>query len=190
MQLESGFNRSVAAYFQLVVLIVENPLHSLLEVGNQNSSGGYGIATYEPYCWATWVVFLVAVQAFLVVVAIPSGILFLADPSGGLLGAQFILPYLTKNLPFIHDFVPVGIWLVVVYGVLPMLLDVGLLRRVRLAWLLTLALGLTVVAWIAAEVALFAAFRFTPLHPLIGGIGAAAVLLSLLPSVRRYYSRG
>jgi len=47
----------------------------------------------------------------------------------------------------------------------------------------------TVVAWIAAEIELFATLGFTPLYPLIGGIGGATVLLSLLLPVRRYYSR-
>jgi len=147
------------------------------------------MAKYEVTTRPIWVALLVATQAVLAVIAIPSGALFLADPSGGLLRAQFIMPYLTKSLPFIHDFAPVGIWLVVVYGVLPILFDVGLLRRVRLAWLLTIVLGLTVVVWIAVEMALFAAIGFTPLYPLIGGIGAATVFVSSLPSVRRYYSR-
>jgi hypothetical protein len=136
-----------------------------------------------------WVMLLVAVQALLAVIAIPSGALFLLDPSGGILGGQFVLPYLTKSLPFIHDFVPVGIWLIAVYGVLPVLFDAGLLRRARLAWLLTLILGLTVIGWIAAEMTLFAALGFTPMYPLIGGIGAATVLLSLLPPVKGYYLR-
>jgi hypothetical protein len=130
---------------------------------------------------------LVAFQAVLAVVAIPSGALFLVDRSGAILGGQFVLPYLTKSLPFIHDFFPVGVWLIAVYGALPLLFDAGLLRRVRLAWFLTLMLGLTVVAWIAAEIALFAPLGFTPMYPLIGGIGAATVLISLLPSVRRYF---
>jgi hypothetical protein len=120
--------------------------------------------------------------------AIPSGIMFLMDPSGKALGGEFILPSLTKSLPFVHDFVPVAIWLIAVYGVLPFLFDWGLLRRVRLAWLLTLVLGVTVLVWISVEVALFYALGFTPMYPLIGGIGAAMVVLSLLPSVRRYYS--
>ena len=46
-----------------------------------------------------WVTILAAVQAVLTIIAIPSGALFLANPSGSLLGAQFILPYLTKSLP-------------------------------------------------------------------------------------------
>lgn len=131
-----------------------------------------------------------AVQAVLAVIAIPSGVVFLVDPSGGLLGGQFVLPYLTKSLPFIHDFVPVGIWLITVYGALPILFDAGLLKRARLAWLLTLALGVTVVAWIAVELALFySALGFTPMYPLIGGIGVATVVLALLPPVTRYYRR-
>ncbi len=132
---------------------------------------------------------LVTVQALLALIAIPSGVLLLADPSGSLIGGQSVLPYLTKSIPFIHDFAPVGLWLVVVYGLLPIIFDAGLLRRVRLAWLLTLLLGLTVVAWIAVEMALFyGALGFTPLYPLIGGIGAAIVVLSLLPPVRRFFS--
>jgi len=147
------------------------------------------MASYEPNSRPIWILLLVAVQAVLAVIAIPSGALFLADPSGKILGAQFIIPYLTKSPPFIRDFVPVRIWLVAVYGVLPLLFGAGLLKRVRLAWILTLALGLTVVLWIAAEIALFAPLGFTPLSPLVGAIGAATVVLSLLPSVRRYYPR-
>jgi hypothetical protein len=138
-----------------------------------------------------WVMLLVAVQALLAVLAIPSGALLLADPSGRLIGGQFVLPHLQQSLPFIHDFVPVGIWLIAVYGLLPILFDAGLLRHTRLAWRLTTILGLTVVAWIAVEIAvLYTALGFTPMYPLIGGIGGAVVVLSLLPPVRRYYGVG
>lgn len=133
---------------------------------------------------------LIATQATLAVMAIPSGVLLLSDPSGGIIGGQFILPYLTRSLPFIRDFTPVGIWLIAVYGILPILFDAGLLRRRRLAWVLTLLLGLTVIGWITTEIVLFNALGFTPLYPLIGGIGGATVIMSLLPSVRRYYGRG
>jgi hypothetical protein len=133
---------------------------------------------------------LVVVQALLAVVAIPSGALLLADPSGRLIGGQFILPYLTKSIPFIHDFAPVGTWLIAVYGALPILFDFGLLKRARLAWLLTTLLGFTVLSWVGVEIALFyAPLGFTPLYPLIGGIGAATAVLCLVPSVRRFFSR-
>jgi hypothetical protein len=138
-----------------------------------------------------WVTALVVVQALLAVMAIPSGTLLLADPSGRLIGAQLILPYLTESIPFVHDFVPVGIWLITVYGILPVAFDVGLVKGVRLAWELTTLLGLTVVGWVAVEVALFyAPLGFTPLYPLIGGIGAAVAILSVLPSVRRFFASG
>jgi hypothetical protein len=137
-----------------------------------------------------WVTALVAVQALLATIAIPSGVLLLADPSGSLIGGQFVLPYLSSSLPFIHDFVPVGIWLIVVYGALPILFDVGLLRGRRLAWELTTLLGITVVGWITVELILFyAPLGFTPMYPLIGGIGAAVVVLSLVPAVRRFFAR-
>jgi hypothetical protein len=137
------------------------------------------------------VTLLVAVQALLAIIAIPSGAMLLADPSGRLIGGQFILPYLTQSLPFIHDFAPVGIWLIAVYGLLPILFDAGLLRGRRMAWILTTILGLTVVAWIAVELALFyAPLGFTPMYPLIGGIGITILMLSLLPKVRGYYSPG
>ena len=54
---------------------------------------------------------LVAVQALLAVMAIPSGALLLADPSGAIIGGQFVLQYLSSSLPFTHDFIPVGVWL-------------------------------------------------------------------------------
>jgi len=62
------------------------------------------------------------------------------------------------------------------------------MRRVRLAWLVTSLLGVTVAVWIPVEVALFCALGFTPQYPLVGGIGAATIVLSLLPAMRRYYS--
>src|ERR1035437_7320360 len=47
-------------------------------------------------------------RVFSTLAIVPDPLMFLVDPSGGLLGGQFILPSLTKTLPFIHDFVPVG----------------------------------------------------------------------------------
>jgi hypothetical protein len=142
--------------------------------------GWSAMTKYEVTARPFWDVLVVVIQAVLAVVAIPSGALFLADP-GGLLGAQFVLRYMTKSLPFIHDFVSVGIWFVAVYGVLPILFDFGLLRRMRFAWLLTIVLGLIVVVWIAVEIVIFATIGFTPLYPPIGGIGAAIVFVSFSP---------
>lgn len=118
--------------------------------------------------------------------AIPSGILFLIDPSGSLLGGQFILPRLTAIVPLITNFVPVGLWLVTVFGVLPIVIASCLLLRRTWSWKAGAALGGVEVSWIAAEVALFLDFGFTPMYPLFGGIGILTIITSLNPSIRKY----
>lgn len=74
-----------------------------------------------------------------------------------------------------------------VYGVMPLALAYGLWVRMRLAWELTAALGVTEVVWIAAEVVLFYDFGFFIFYPIIAGMGVATLLLCLLPSVRTFY---
>lgn len=123
----------------------------------------------------------------LVLPALPTGILLLADPSGKGIGGETILPVIKGAIGFINDFSLIGIWLMLVYGVFPLVLIVGLIRRVHGALYLTWILGATVVAWIGVELALFyGALGFTPMYPLIGGIGTAILLLASLPSVRHY----
>lgn len=130
---------------------------------------------------------LVPIQLLLAAISIPSGLLLLYSPGGEALGAQAILPHLTRQLSFITDFTPVGVFLLVVYGVVPLTLAYGLWVRTRLAWELTTALGITEVLWIAAEVILFYDFGFFIFYPIIAGMGIATLLLCLLPSVRRFY---
>src|SRR5271165_3654642 len=130
---------------------------------------------------------LVSVLLLLSAFAIPSGIAMLSDPSGKVIGAQTILPYLTKAIPFLHDFSVVGIFLVAVYGVLPIVFAYGVWTRSRLAWILTLLLGITEIVWIAAEIIMFSTFGFFFFYPIIAGMGVVTVGLSLLPSVRKFY---
>jgi hypothetical protein len=66
---------------------------------------------------------LVLVELFLAFTAINGGAILLVDPSGTSLGLQSLLSY----LPFyLHDFALVGVWLIAVYGVLPIVLAAGL----------------------------------------------------------------
>ena len=131
---------------------------------------------------------LAGVQIAMSVLAIPSGVLLLSDPSGSLLGGQFVLPRLTATLPFITDFTLVGLWLIAVYGVIPAVLTVYLLRQRRWAWRITSILGIVEVVWIGAEVAMFFDLGFTPMYPLIGGIGALTLITAFAPSVREFYA--
>ncbi len=149
--------------------------------------GGDGPATSKrPLALKALIVAMLA----LVLLALPTGVLLISDPSGKVIGGDVILPVITGSLTFIHDFTLIGAWLLAVYGLLPLALAFGLLRRDRLAWYITVLLGFTVIAWIGVEIALFYSLGFTPMYPLIGGIGLAMTTLSLLPSVRSYYVRG
>lgn len=128
---------------------------------------------------------LITMEALLALISIPSGISMLMDPTGSGIGGQFILPYLTQAVLFVHDFLPIGIWLVTVFGVLPIVAAVGVWASKRWAWYTSVLLGAIVVTWIGVELVMFYSLGFTWFYPLIGGIGLAILGLSLLPAVRR-----
>ncbi len=129
---------------------------------------------------------LVALLVLLSALAIPSGLLLLADPSGASIGAAAVLPFITQRLPFIHDFTPIGLWLVSVYGCLPIGMAIAVWKSRRWARHAAIVLGSVVIAWISAELLMFSSLGFTPMYPLIGGIGVAILGVSMLPSMRTY----
>jgi hypothetical protein len=131
---------------------------------------------------------LIPEEVLLSIIAIPSGVLFLLSPGGEAIGAQSILPHLTQSLPFIHDFTLVGVFLIVVYGIFPVILAYGLWGANRWSWILTILLGLTEIGWISVEVVIFYDFGFFFFYPIIAGMGAITVILCMLPSVRKFYS--
>lgn len=130
---------------------------------------------------------LIPVQLVLSLLAIPSGALFLFAPGGEAIGAQTILPRLTRSVPFIHDFTVVGIFLIVVYGLMPLLFSYGLWFQKRWAWILTVLLGVAEIDWILVEVLIFYDLGFFIFYPIIGGMGAITIALCCMPSSRRFY---
>lgn len=129
----------------------------------------------------------VLVEIFLAFTSINGGATLLADPSGKTLGLQSIIPY----LPFyLHDFALVGVWLIAVYGVLPIILAAGLWKGRKWAWSVALGLGVVLIMWILAEVFLFYSFGFTFLYPLYAGIGLLTIIVLYLPSTREYFVKG
>ena len=130
---------------------------------------------------------LVPIQVLLSAISIPSGALLLLKPGGESLGAQSILPYLTERIPFVQDFGIVGMFLLIVYGFLPIIFAFGLWTQKKWAWALTLLLGLVEIAWITTEVILFYNLGFFIFYPIIAGMGVATAALCLLHSVRRFY---
>jgi hypothetical protein len=130
---------------------------------------------------------LLPIQLVLAAISIPSGMLLLSSPSGSALGAQTILPHLHQQLPSVTNFTPVGFFLLIVYGLLPLALAYGLWTQRRIAWLFTLILGIIEIVWIGAEILLFYDLGFFIFYPIIAGMGFMTVLLCVLPSVRKYY---
>ena len=132
---------------------------------------------------------LIPIQLALAILSIPSGALLVSSPGGEAIGAQVILPHLTSSLPFIHDFTIVGVFLIAVYGLLPLILSYGLWVQRRWAWILTIILGVTEIGWITTEVVIFFDLGFFFFYPIIAGMGIVTVALCAIPSVRRFYSR-
>lgn len=131
---------------------------------------------------------LIPVQVTLSALSIPSGVLLVISPRGEAIGAQTILPHLTESIHFIDDFSTVGLFLVGVYGILPLIFSFGLWIQKRWAWILTFVLGISEIVWIFTEVVIFYDFEFFIFYPIIAGLGAITLGLCFAPSVRRFSS--
>ena len=131
----------------------------------------------------TGIKIVVATLILLTITSIGGGAILLDDPSGRSMGIQFIIPHMPFNL---HDFFLVGIWLIAVYGVLPIILAGGLWFGKKWAWLGALGLGAVLVTWILVEVYLFYSFGLTIFYPLIGGIGLLTIAMLYFRSTREY----
>jgi len=135
----------------------------------------------------------VALLAFLAIGGFVGGVAFVTDPTGASLGAQ--LAWLDRTP--VSDFLLPGLFLLVVYGLVPLLLMCGLvwrfspgfLRRVngrigyQWSWAGTIAVGSVLMIWIVYE------FTVLPermvLQPILLAVGALMVAIPLLPSMRR-----
>lgn len=126
----------------------------------------------------------VAALIFLAISSISGGSVLLVDPSGKSMGIEFIIPHMPLNL---HDFYIVGVWLIGVFGALPIVLTVGLWFGKKWAWLGSIGLGALVVTWILGEIFLFYSFGFVFFYPMIGGIGVITIIALNLPSTKQYF---
>ena len=141
---------------------------------------------------------LIVLQVLLGVAAMIPGALFMLAPDGRLL--QMPMSNL-KETPFSNYFIP-GLLLFCFIGIFPVGAAYGLWRmpawrwpnilnpfkQQHWSWAGSLAAGVILIVWITLQVFLIQAVAF--LHYLYWGWGLLLVVLTLLPSVKRYHQRG
>lgn len=138
------------------------------------------------------------IMALYSIMGLASGGLVLADTSGASLG----LPAdLMDSLP-VDDLLLVGLWLFVVWGIVPAILCYGLLRRpkwrwterlnrwtgMHWSWSGTAELLLMIYIWLAGET--YYIGYDAPIQYITLMIGLIMTFLCLAPGVRRFYSEG
>jgi hypothetical protein len=143
---------------------------------------------------AIWLV--VALLAFLAIGGFIGGVAFVTDPTGASIGAQ--LTWLAETP--VSDFLLPGLFLLVVFAIGSVALIAGLLWRPapgvlgridatwhhHWAWVGTIAMGATLVAWIVYELTIFS--ERMVLQPILFVVGIAMAALCAVPSIRRYYA--
>jgi hypothetical protein len=141
---------------------------------------------------------LVALEVILAFLGFASGISFLLDPSGGTHGMDTIMLATTP----IRDFIPVGLFFITCYGILPVLATVGLWKLPRWrwtdavnkwtgqnwAWTATAATGVVLIVWIAVEVMFIGSPNGFPrfLQVMVALMGIVILALAMLPRVRAF----
>lgn len=143
--------------------------------------------------------FLTVCLLFLIAGGWVGGLNFIFDPSGKSMQMQDSLPNL-----LVPDYLLPGIFLLVMYGVLPVPLLVALWTRPgpradwqqtltrrfheHWAWLLVLGLGLVLLGWLALEVVLLRSMA--PIQWIMVIFNFLFLAVIMLPSLRRYYRAG
>lgn len=141
--------------------------------------------------------FLTVCLVFLIIGAWVGGLNFILDPSG----ASMQMDSYVNNLLVPDYFLP-GLFLLVVYGLLPIPLLVALWTRPKLAslqalsrrfhehwaWLLVLGLCLVLIGWLALEVVLLRSMA--PIQWVMVIFSLVFLGVIMLPSLRRYYRAG
>ncbi|MGD0575816.1 MAG: hypothetical protein ABSB61_10695 [Anaerolineales bacterium] len=140
---------------------------------------------------------LILLQFLLGLGALAGGGVLILGPDGHLIQMPVSM---LKGTPF-RDFLVPGILLFVLVGIYPILAGYSLLarpdwrwpdrinpfHRAHWSWAGSLAAGVVLMVWIAAQVILLRAVAF--LHVLYFAWGIAMILLTLSPGVRRHLAR-
>jgi hypothetical protein len=140
--------------------------------------------------------FLVYLLVFFCVVlgagGLYGGYSFVTDPTGASMGMD-----VGMLQGFMDTFLPFGVFLLIAFGVAPLVLAWALIARPQWfpgitratgsewEWVVTLAMGVGLLVWMAGQFIIMG--YAAPIQAFTTFLGAAITLLSLAPAVQRYY---
>jgi len=140
---------------------------------------------------------LVVLEVFFGVMGIISGMILMADPSGALIGFPSSI---AERIPF-QNFFLVGLFLLVIFGLYPLLLAHGAWRKEELffkeisraggihwSWQGGMALIAILTVWLFVENLLIGLDYPATYMTII--LGLAIFVALILPSTRRYFAEG
>jgi hypothetical protein len=105
------------------------------------------------------------------------------DPTGSAVGLD---PGWLEGSPF-GDYLIPGVILLLVLGIGPLLVTLGILRRSPWAWAASLLTGVALIIWIVVEVLVVGYIAQPPLQLIYGLVGLGIVATTLLPTVRCHF---
>ncbi|MCB2219002.1 MAG: hypothetical protein KQI35_01315 [Bacteroidetes bacterium] len=114
---------------------------------------------------------------------IAGGIGLIGDPSGESL--QIPLIWL-KGSPF-HNYLVPGIVLLIILGIFPVGVFLGLLREWPWAWHATLFIAIALLIWIIVEIMVIGYQPQPPLQLIYSLVGLLMLVTALLPQVRKHF---
>jgi hypothetical protein len=114
---------------------------------------------------------------------IAGGIGLVGDPTGESL--QIPIEWLERS-PFINYRIP-GWILLIILGVFPMITFFGLIRRLRWSWFASFIVAIGLIIWISVEIIVIGYQHEPPLQLIYGTVGVLLLLITLLPTVRKYF---
>ncbi len=121
---------------------------------------------------------LIALLVLLGLGGLAGGAVMLSDPTGAEMGLSLAM---LENLP-IADFTLPGLFLIGVMGVAPLVIALGLWRRIPWAWAAALTQGIVLVLWIGLQIVLWGAPMFVQLLYLVWGL--VIVAFCFVPGLR------
>lgn len=124
---------------------------------------------------------IIILELFVGILGMATGSTLLADPSGKSVGLDVAL----HRLP-LSDFTLLGASLFLVYGVLPVLLALGLWIGRRWAWTAALVLAFLEIVWVVEQTYWVALYLW---QGIIGTIAVATIFLLYRTSVKAYFGK-